>query len=395
MSTTSHKPRRTKSSFSIPTTPVRLPAFDYFSSSSSPDLATQHLSPTKAAAQTRLTHELTTLTTWLSSLFHPHSIPPHLLKWRDEVIAASTGTLDASLITHADHSDNDTTPTRAPPHNALRPGDVNANDVLTALQSLKQLNLQSTHLTSLLHEASLEELTHLERLALQTQQQRADNLPARTSLDDIHTGLSVDGRAALTSLCQSAVILGLEFPLQSSEVVEDDGNDLTTLFAKKILELARRKIMLSEQVRELGLLQKVIDGRLVSMNGKRELGTRMDENDIYDEQAEQIRAQTVQFNRDIKQINLKIMEYEDRVKGLERHLAGPRTESADLQNVLEARQRVEERRASVAALQQRVAAFHGLPPELEASRNEVRRAMAELDALKKRREGLFERMGNG
>lgn len=114
-----------------------------------------------------------------------------------------------------------------------------------------------------------------------------------------------------------------------------------------------------------------------------------------DRKTEQIHVQTAQFNRDTKQINLKIMEYHDRVVSLERQLASLRSQSASLQDVLDARARVEDRRARVKALQERFAAFNGLPPDLEDSRNEVRRAMAELESLKKHREGLFERMGTG
>ena len=43
--------------------------------------------------------------------------------------------------------------------------------------------------------------------------------------------------------------------------------------------------------------------------------------------------------------------------------------------------------------EQRMAAFHELPPDLEASRGEVKRAMSQLEELKSKRAALFERIG--
>lgn len=270
------------------------------------------------------------------------------------------------------------------------------NDILESLKALKQVNLLADHFRSLLHEASLEELRYLETLQVHAQHQRDEKLPAKTLLDDLHAHLRRGGQGALESLSESAVMLGLQLrPVDGDNNDNSHAADLYNLIARRVLEQASRKLVIEEQVRELELLQKTMTARSTSIDSKHEVIKGNDGIDLYDEQAEKIHAQTVQFNRDVKQINLKIMEYEDRVKGLERQLAGLRTESADLQNVLEARRRVEQRKASVAALQQRVAAFHGLPPDLEASRNEVRRAISELDVLKQRREGLFEKMGNG
>jgi len=237
---------------------------------------------------------------------------------------------------------------------------------------------------------------------------------SRTLLDAVHAGLDVDGRRALASMSSSAETLGLQslfqfqFQLQfqpsasasaTAAAANSDGDgpdtvDLHNLFSRRVLEQAHRKLVVQEQRQELELLQRVMNGRM-AQDAKNGLGTTMGGSSMNDEEAEHIRAQTAQFNRDTKQINLKIMEYEDRAKSLERQLAGLRNSSTNMQEVLEARKRVEERKASVAALQQRVATFHGLPPDLDASRAEVRRAMNELETVKRKRGGLFEEIGNG
>ncbi|KAK5957704.1 hypothetical protein OHC33_000893 [Knufia fluminis] len=376
---------------SYPTTPSRPPTF------SLPTTSPDHepiISPTKAAAQTRLNHDLTTLTTWLETLFQPHPIPVHLLRWRDEASALSTtanGYGFDDVISKNDFGPSTPNETRIASSTSR-----GTNDILESLKALKQVNLLADHFRSLLHEASLEELRYLETLQVHAQHQRDEKLPAKTLLDDLHAHLPRGGQGALESLSESAVMLGLQLrPVDGDNNDSSHAADLYNLIARRVLEQASRKLVIEEQVRELELLQKTMTARSTSIDSKHEVIKGNDGIDLYDEQAEKIHAQTVQFNRDVKQINLKIMEYEDRVKGLERQLAGLRTESADLQNVLEARRRVEQRKASVAALQQRVAAFHGLPPDLEASRNEVRRAISELDVLKQRREGLFEKMGNG
>ena len=215
-------------------------------------------------------------------------------------------------------------------------------------------------------------------------------MPARGMLDEVYGSLDVDGREALDGLTRSAVVLGIDL---TGEVGDSLSNKLSTVFTRKILQQADQRLVLDGQARELQLLDQLIYSKKKDSAGVKDAD---DGNDLkQDEEVEQTNAQTAQFSRDTKQVNLKIMEYEDRVKSVERHLSGLRTESIDLQDVLEARRHVEQGKAGIAALQQRLAAFHGLPPDLEASRSEVRRAMKELESLKGRRDELFERMGSG
>ena len=382
-----HNHKRTKSSTATPTTPLRKPNFthnpdtEYFPPDSITSTSPQPvISPTKAAASARLHHGLTTLTAWLESLFPNQSpLPPHLLKWRDE--ALSTPLPPSTSGYYAEDGLGNL---------------VHSNPVLEALKALKQTNLSADHLRALLHQAEVSELAWLDGLRARSQQQRDDGVPARMVLDEVYASLNVSGRQALDSMARSAAMLGLEFRPDADAVGCDgnEGEDLQDVFSRRILRQAHRKLVVQEQVRELELLQKVMAGRMTA-DVEREPLTTLSDGSMVDEEAEHIHARTAQLNRDTKQINLKIMEYEDRVKSLERQLAGLRADSTNMQEVLAARKRVEERKASVAALQQRVAVFHGLPPDLDASREEIRRAMNELEALQRKRGGLFEKIGNG
>lgn len=369
----------------------------------------EHISPTKAAATTRLNHELSTLTSWLESLFPNNEIPAHLAKWRGEVLLSEQGSFDgpvigsfeANLNQHPIFSQSQSQGQRGNQQHHRSTTDTNpSTSPLDLLKSLKQINLSQDYLSALLHDARLEELQTLRTQQAQLERQRSEQVRARMILDEVYGYLTPDAVDALGSLSEAAVTLGLDLDVDGDVDVERVGNgdgngngtasrDLVSLYARGILGQIRRKFMLEEQVRELESLRDRIDSRISNDTA----GGEDQESD--DHQSEQLHAQTAQFNRDTKQINLKIMEYHDRVTSLERQLASHRTGSTSLEDVLNARTRVEERRARVKALQERFAAFNGLPPDLEDSRNEVKRAMAELESLKRRRDGLFERMGTG
>lgn len=392
---------------------------------------TEHISPTKAAQTTRLNHEISTLTAWLETLLDPKGnnggIPPIFQKWKGEVLSAAAqgsfdgpvpliGTIspskpgapgsgsifDEQIYTNS-NAQSPIRPTQQSRTSSTTTTTTTNNPVLEQLKTLKQVNLSADYLVTLLHEARLEELRILQARQSNTDRQRERKDRARILLDEVYGTLTPDAVDALRSLSESAVTLGIDLDRDLDGTSSDGGvKDLTSLYARGILSEVRRKFILDEQVRELDDLRERIEvdseGRMSTGKGEDTKDNGNNDNEDGDGNTttnEQIHAQTAQFNRDTKQINLKIMEYHDRVTSLERQLASLRSQSASLQDVLNARARVEDRRARVKALQERFAAFNGLPPDLEDSRNEVRRAIAELETLKTRREGLFERLGSG
>lgn len=357
---------------SNPSTPIRNPNYSH-PALESPDPA-QHISPTKAAAQSRLNHEINTIITWLEILFAPNPIPPRFLKWRDEVLNASSA-FDSGLISN----DSLGTPNRV---NGLGKGE----GVLETLKAIKQANLAADYLNDLVHEARGEELRWLEGEQSEARRQREERMIARVVLDEVLDRLSTEGRGALEDLSATAVILGID----QREIYSDEEMMVNT-YLKKLLNLANRKVMLEEQTREMQRLEMSMQSTMCHQGN---VGLPADGVEMHDGQGEPIHAQAARYNRDTKQVNLKIMEYEDRVRGLERQLSAFRMESINLQDVIDSRAKVENRKTRVKEMQQRFAAFYGLPADLEASRGEVRRAMNELEALKNERDKLFERVGS-
>ncbi|KAK5240967.1 hypothetical protein LTR40_013483, partial [Exophiala xenobiotica] len=90
-------------------------------------------------------------------------------------------------------------------------------------------------------------------------------------------------------------------------------------------------------------------------------------------------------------------EYTDRIAGLERQ-ASSRNASSDgrptLADVAHKQTLIDQRRRQVETLETKILEFHGLPPDIAASRAEVQRAQGELDVLKRQRDEMFERLSS-
>ena len=341
-----------------------------------------HASPTKALAISRLNHEINQLTSWLEGLFAHSPIPARFSDWQEEVVAAAAnGKGDGGLIANADQI----SATLGSEERYARA--KSGNDVLQALKALKQANLSADHLRLLVHDAEVEELGWLGERQDQARKQREEALPARTMVDKVFASLSAKGKDALQSVSFSAVELGMDLNLMESDSGDED---LARTFMGKIVAQAQKNMKLEQQIRDISIMNDTVSARMLP-----EPEIAMSNHRLHDEKSDEIRTQTAQFSRDTKQINLKIMEYEDRAKALERQLANLRFRSSGVQDVLQARRRVEERKKRVGELQQRIAIFTGLRPDLEASENGVRRAMNELKMLKRRREEVFEKLGHG
>lgn len=106
-------------------------------------------------------------------------------------------------------------------------------------------------------------------------------------------------------------------------------------------------------------------------------------------------AQTSQFNTSTKQLTLKIKEYRGRINGLNRTLELQRQPEGDItiEDVQQRAEAVQQKQREVKELEARLSMYHGLPPVLEASREEVRRAQVELEEWRTRREAAFKRIG--
>jgi len=92
---------------------------------------------------------------------------------------------------------------------------------------------------------------------------------------------------------------------------------------------------------------------------------------------------------------LKSSEYQSRIANLESQLSSTQASSSNLPgsaSLLAKLRSLDEKKRRIEELEARFKAFHGLPPDIGASRREVQRAEGELGVLKRRRDELFERM---
>lgn len=111
-----------------------------------------------------------------------------------------------------------------------------------------------------------------------------------------------------------------------------------------------------------------------------------------------LHAQTQHHQRETKQLQLKAQEYNDRIATYQQDANTNINPNANptvsiTTHVAAKQQHLEKQADEIKALETAVRVFHGLPPDVEASREEVRRATGELESLRRKRDGWFEKLG--
>ncbi|KAL2431211.1 hypothetical protein ABEF95_004698 [Exophiala dermatitidis] len=331
-------------------------------------------SPSKARADALEAHSWLLVQSWLSDLYHP-SPPPYI-----ERNAAT----------------------------------------LKALQNLMAENIAADHVRALIAAAQKEEL--------ETDGPRpTSNGESLSHL--LESSLPTPSKQALESLATSAVLLGC--PLQS----ESDPSRFIEALQSRILNLTRETFDLETQITSVDDLTSNLNRQISHIQQAiasfaRETVLSSDNADLsaFPSQPEsaafplnsalpillpakptttetaaadhyaRLHEQTLQHQRETKQLGIKCAEYKDRIAALERQAAQEThgSKESDLVAALLAKKdSLRRKRAQVTVLESRIRAFHGLPPDLGASRAEVNRAQAALDALKRERDARFERLGAG
>ncbi|KAL2441681.1 hypothetical protein ABEF95_016058 [Exophiala dermatitidis] len=336
-------------------------------------------SPSKARADALEAHSWSLVQSWLSDLYHP-SRPPYV-----ERNAAT----------------------------------------LKALQNLMAENVAADHIRSLVAAAQKEEL----------ETESPQRYPGTTSdgeslLRLLESSLPPPSKQALESLATSAVLLGC--PLLS----DSDPSRFIEALQSRILNLTREMFDLETQITSIDDLTSNLDRQIshiqqeissfvretVPSSGNNHLSASTSsppesasfpltsalpiplpttptttETATADHYA-RLHEQTLQYQRETKQLAIKCAEYKDRIAALERQAAAQESQGGGKESDLVAallakKDSLRRKRARITVLESRIRAFHGLPPDLEASRAEVNRAQAELDALKRERDARFERLG--
>ena len=258
---------------------------------------------------------------------------------------------------------------------------------LTALQELMQANLTANGRRRLTHEAEVEQLLVYEDYA-----QATSKNPELDVLRSIERALDDDTRSVLRNLAGSCVQLEYMPPHPSGQSIGED--DLAVEVGRRIIRVTAETFEMQNQLRELDGLGRSFDREA---QRTRELVEKL-RDELESEAAladlDVVRGQTARFVRETKQIALKLKEYGEKTRALERHVEDLEAEDS-VESIREKEKRVEQRREEVKRLEKRLRAYHGLPPDVDASRAEVRRVRDDLERWKGRREELFEGISRG
>ncbi|KIW43152.1 uncharacterized protein PV06_04287 [Exophiala oligosperma] len=370
-------------------------------------------SPSKARAEALESHSWSLVLEWLSKLYHPSPIPA----------------FERNSFT------------------------------LQALQSLMGENIAAERLRDLVYEAQIEELfTTTTTTTTNEKDKDKDTLSAqndstnttttttkdpRNLLYRIRSSLSKPSRTALDSISEAAVIAGCSASSssaggssrQNKTILQDLQSHITSLpiqLFKLETQLESIDDLISNLQGEIEQFQKSTSstknksrtrsrrkdrsttvpsgtggGRSISSPPQTPttLSTMTFPNDDDDEDEDDeddrhyttLHAETVQHQRETKQLTIKCAEYTERIASLERQASvssSTTTNEPTLADVAEKQVLVTQKRKRVEHLGKKILQFHSLPPDLDASRTEVRRAQAELELLKNKRDDLFAQLGS-
>jgi HAUS augmin-like complex subunit 1 len=245
---------------------------------------------------------------------------------------------------------------------------------LAYLQSLMHANLAADTARRTEHEARIAMVGEYEDVA---QEREGDE--GRALLRELEKALSVEAREMLGVLARTCVLLGIV----ASQVPEN--HDLGHRIGIRIAERTAELFELEQWVDELDVLRSSLEAQHESL---RKAQPEQDGAEGEpDEALADLRTQTSQFTAQTKHLGLKLAEYNDRIAALRQ---SDDKYSSTFDEAKRKKHDLEVLKDDIGRLERKLKSFNGLPPDVEASREEVRRAQAELDSWKKKREELFE-----
>lgn len=237
-------------------------------------------------------------------------------------------------------------------------------DVLQNLLALVAANDAADGEAELLRRVREEELEGYEE-----RRRRVVGDPLHELLGDVEASLDEEGAKALRDLAEVSVLLG---------TLKTDSATL----GERIWDLERDEFEAAERLRRVDAVQAYLEKEIASL--ERDMSSLQERED--ESVTESLRLQTTQYNRDTKQVGMKQVEYKDRIAALGRvKMAGPR-----LEHVKAAEEEAVTLQARVKDLEKQLADYQGLPPDLDAAREEYQRGLTELRSLTRRRDELFD-----
>lgn len=233
---------------------------------------------------------------------------------------------------------------------------------LKALLELVKANEDADEERRLLREACVEVLTYLPKDG------KGEGVRGNL-LQKLENGLSKEGKDALHDLSTSAVLLSC-----SSGTVSEMESRITDL-TLDTFDASNDLLNLEQTQQQFERESKAIEQTIANFKAETE---RID--------TEAMQSQTSVCNRETKVVGMKLAEYQERIKTLERCGVG----NVRIEDVLKKEKVIEESQQELQRLEGRIVDMNSLPPDLDVSRMEVERARNELEEWKRRRDGAFE-----
>ncbi|KAI9738209.1 MAG: hypothetical protein M1834_008707 [Cirrosporium novae-zelandiae] len=273
------------------------------------------LSPSKARAEASLAADWALATSFLNSVYHPATPPP--FERNDEI--------------------------------------------LKALLQLAAYNERANEGQQLILRAEEQELRELQQAEAQGMEE------AREILDAVEENMTDEGRAALATLAETSIGLGVDvYPEEIAKAIVDRTRDEFD----RAQQLHRIQTLQDYLESELSRVQAQLDG----LRGEQYLTPNS------------LPEATAKWTRETKLLDRELSDSKDRLAILER----AKKPEITVDRLSEKEKEVLTYEERVRNLEAQVDAFHGLPADRELAKKEIDKLERELQRLTRRRDELFE-----
>ncbi|KIW02774.1 uncharacterized protein PV09_05836 [Verruconis gallopava] len=195
-----------------------------------------------------------------------------------------------------------------------------------------------------------------------------DSTSSAAILNLLSNSLTAKGKASLEALAAAAVTL-------------DAPSAEPMCIAKTIITQTQTSQALSQTLLRVNSLQRRLENELIALRSQlAELRSPAFQAPL------NLQRQTLEWNRNTKQLRTKIGEYNERLSTLEGK------DSGLIEDVVRREKGVIELTERVKDLEAQVEAFKGLPRDKDAARQVVEKASKELAALQRQRDKMFEEL---
>jgi HAUS augmin-like complex subunit 1 len=204
---------------------------------------------------------------------------------------------------------------------------------------------------------------------LKSQDSKTEDSSSNTSiLGSLSSSLTADGKVSLEALATTSVTL-------------DAPSSDPTSIAKTIITQTQSSQTLSQTLLRVSSLQRRLENELIALRAQLiELRSPAFQAPL------SLQRQTLEWNRNTKQLRTKIGEYAERLGSLEGR------DNGLIEEVVRREKGVMDLSERVKELESQVEAFKGLPRDRDAARKEVEKVGRELASLQRKRDRMFEEL---